>query len=131
MTPDPVIAGFFAKYHAIPIAYGRGVERFAYEAATDTALCGHADADCRAWDELTLPAHVRLDVQTRLLEIRGELWRRMARLRAAALAAGSDEMCCEERHGPNPTAAARLLTSLQRAWHEAVERVGMDLTGAA
>lgn len=125
------VKSFFAKYHAVPVTTSRrGVERIAYEAATDAALIGHAEGNCSAWDTTDLPAHVRLDVQNELLAIRAELWRRMARLRAAAKAAGSEEMCCEERHGPNPTAAARLLTSLQAAWHQTVKRVGIDLTGS-
>ena len=76
MTPDPVIAGFFRKYHAVATTRTGDSD---YATATDAALIGHADADCKAWDR-TLPADVRLQVQNRLARIGAEVLRRKGRL---------------------------------------------------
>jgi hypothetical protein len=103
------VTSFFAKYHAVPVAADRrGVERIAYEAATDAALCGHADGNCRGWDEADLPAHVRLDVQNQLLAIRDECWKRMQRF-------GVDYTVDAEPEAMAP---------LRRAWYAACVRVG-------
>lgn len=110
MAANP-IADFFTKYHAVPIAVGPGVERIAYESATDNALIGHVEGDCRAWDEKGLPAHVRLDVQNRLTEARDELWKRMGRFGVG----GVDYTADAEPDGLRP---------LRRAWHAACVRVG-------
>ncbi len=110
MAANP-IADFFTKYHAVPIQVARGVERIAHEAATDDALCGHVEGDCRAWDEKDLPAHVRLDVQNRLTEARDDLWKRMKRFGVG----GVDWTAAAYPDGYLP---------LQRAWHAACVRVG-------
>lgn len=111
MTADPTVSAFFAKYHAAPVTTSRrGVERIAYEAATDAALIGHAEGNCTAWDQADLPAHVRLDVQNQLLAIRNELWNRTRRFGVG----GVDYL------GIGPPE----LVALTRAWWNACTRVG-------
>lgn len=125
------VKNFFAKHHAVPVVTPRrGVERIAYEAATDAAMIGHAEGNCAAWDQTELPAHVRLATQNELVAIRGELWKRMAAMRAGAATRGSEELVIEERYGPNPTPLAVAFTALQAAWATVIRRVGHDLATA-
>ena len=101
---------FFRRHHAVPVTAGRGGDRIDYPAATDAALCGHAAADCAAWDS-TLPGYVRLDVRNRLIAIRGECWRRLPRYGVG----GVDYTMADQPEG---------LAPLRRAWYAACVRVG-------
>jgi hypothetical protein len=112
-------ARFCRDHHAVPIAVGLGVERVAYETATDAALVGHAEADCRAWDDVTLPSHVRLDVQERLTAIRVELWRRLHLPHRLDPVTG-DVLTVIGDEAADPQG----VRPIRRAWYAAATRVG-------
>lgn len=96
------VKSFFAKYHAVP-ANDAGPQ---FDKASDAALLGWAEGDCKAWDR-TLSGPDRKTLQNRMVEIRRELWTRI-------------QAFGEIDFGNEPEARK----PIRRAWHAVCMRIG-------